>query len=36
MILLEKRLPNEVSLTVETLLPYREQLPGIAIEATFN
>jgi len=33
---LEKRLVNDVSITVNTLAPYRDQLAGIAIESTFN
>ena len=33
---LEKRLVNDVSITVNTLTPYRDQLAGIAIESTFN
>ncbi len=33
---LEKRLANDVSITVNTLTPYRDQLAGIAIESTFN
>ncbi len=33
---LEKRLANDVSITVNTLAPYRDQLAGIAIESTFN
>ena len=34
--LFEKRLPNDVSFTVEALAPYRDELAGIAIESTFN
>ena len=34
--LFEKRLPNDVSITVEALAPYRDELAGIAIESTFN
>ena len=33
---LEKRLANDVSITVATLAPYRDQLAGIAVESTFN
>jgi transposase len=33
---LEKRLANDVSITVDTLGPYRDQLAGIAVESTFN
>ncbi len=33
---LEKRLVNDVSITVNTLAPYRDQLAGIAVESTFN
>ena len=33
---LEKRLPNDLSSTLGALLPYRENLQGIAVESTFN
>lgn len=33
---LEKRLNNDLSLTLEALSPYRESLQGIAVESTFN
>jgi len=33
---LEKRLNNDLSLTLEVLSPYRESLQGIAVESTFN
>ena len=33
---LERRLPNDLSLTLEALSPYRESLQGIAVESTFN
>ena len=33
---LEKRLANELSITIDTLSPYRDELAGIAIESTFN
>ena len=33
---LEKRLDNDLSLTLETLSPFRESLHGIAVESTFN
>lgn len=33
---LERRLPNDLSLTLKALLPYRETLQGIAVESTFN
>jgi len=32
----EKRLNNDLSLTLEALSPYRETLQGIAVESTFN
>ena len=32
----EKRLNNDLSLTLETLRPYRRTLRGIAVESTFN
>ena len=34
--LFEKRLPNDVSYTVEALAPYRDELAGLTIESTFN
>ncbi len=33
---LEKRLGNDLSLTLEALSPYRDTLRGIAVESTFN
>ena len=33
---LEKRLNNDLSLTLKALSPYRESLQGIAVESTFN
>ena len=33
---LKKRLNNDLSLTLETLSPFRESLTGIAVEPTFN
>lgn len=33
---LEKRLDNDLSLTLEVLSPFRESLHGIAVESTFN
>ena len=33
---LEKRLNNDLSLTLKTLSPYQETLQGIAVESTFN
>jgi hypothetical protein len=33
---LEKRLPNDLSVTLKALMPYRETLQGIAVESTFN
>lgn len=32
----EKRLGNDLSLTLDALMPYRESLRGIAVESTFN
>ena len=32
----EKRLNNDLSVTLEALSPYRESLQGIAVESTFN
>lgn len=34
--LLEKRLGNDLSLTLGALAPYRDSLEGIAVESTFN
>jgi len=34
--ILEKRLPNELSVTLKTLEPYRADISGIAVESTFN
>jgi transposase len=34
--LVEKRLPNTLSATLELLEPYREALAGIVVESTFN
>jgi len=31
-----KRLPNDLSLILETLKPFREELQGIVVESTFN
>lgn len=33
---LQRRLANDVLITVDTLAPYREHLAGIAVESTFN
>jgi transposase len=33
---LEKKLDNDVHRTIETLLPYRQQLQAVAIESTYN
>ena len=33
---LEKRLNNDLSLTLEALSPFRESLKGVAVESTFN
>jgi transposase len=32
----EKRLPNDLSVTLKTLEPYRSDITGIAVESTFN
>lgn len=32
----ERRLPNDLSLTLQSLEPYRSTLTGIAVESTFN
>ena len=34
--ILEKRLPNDLSVTLKTLEPYRADITGIAVESTFN
>lgn len=34
--LIERRLPNDLSVTLRTLEPYRGVLTGIAVESTFN
>jgi len=34
--LLEKRLPNDLAVTLRTLEPYRAELVGVAVESTFN
>ncbi len=34
--MLDKRLNNDLSLTLKALSPYRETLQGIAVESTFN
>jgi transposase len=34
--ILEKRLPNDLSVTLKTLEPYRNKIIGIAVESTFN
>jgi hypothetical protein len=34
--LVEKRLPNDLSVTLKTLKPYKGQIAGIAVESTFN
>jgi transposase len=33
---LEKRLPNDLAITLKTLEPYRAEIVGIAVESTFN
>ena len=33
---LERRLPNDLEVVLETLEPFRERLAGLAIESTFN
>jgi len=33
---LDKRLDNDLSMTLEVLSPYRETLQGVAVESTFN
>ena len=34
--ILEKRLPNDLAVTLKTLEPYRAELVGVAVESTFN
>jgi transposase len=34
--ILEKRLPNDLSVTLRTLEPYRPSITGVAVESTFN
>jgi transposase len=34
--ILEKRLPNDLALTLKTLEPYRPDIAGVAVESTFN
>ena len=34
--ILEKRLPNDLSVTLKTLEPYRQNITGVAVESTFN
>jgi transposase len=34
--ILEKRLPNDLTITLRTLEPYRTELVGVAVESTFN
>jgi hypothetical protein len=34
--ILEKRLPNDLSVTLKTLKPHRGRITAIAIESTFN
>ena len=33
---LEKRLPNDLAVTLQTLEPYRADISGVAVESTFN
>ena len=33
---LEKRLPNDLAVTLHTLEPYRADISGVAVESTFN
>jgi len=35
-ILLQKRVANDLALTLQWLMPWREQLCGVAVESTFN
>jgi transposase len=34
--ILEKRLPNNLAITLKTLEPYRPDIAGVAVESTFN
>ncbi len=34
--ILEKRLPNDLAITLKTLEPYRAEITGVAVESTFN
>src|SRR5262249_15080082 len=34
--MLEKRLPNDLAVTLQTLEPYRADISGVAVESTFN
>jgi hypothetical protein len=34
--ILEERLPNDLTITLRTLEPYRTELVGVAVESTFN
>ena len=34
--ILERRLPNELAVTLKTLKPYRDKIASIAVESTFN
>ena len=34
--ILEKRLPNDLAVTLKTLEPYRPNITGVAVESTFN
>ena len=34
--ILERRLPNELAVTLKTLEPYRPQISAVAVESTFN
>jgi hypothetical protein len=36
MVVVERRLPNDLSMTLRTLEPYRSALSAIAVESTFN
>ncbi len=35
-VLLERRLPNELSQILEVLVPYRSELAGCVVESTYN
>lgn len=35
-VVFKKKLPNELSMILEELKPYREEIEGIAVESTFN